>query len=69
MCKSQHVTYVKAQHESCERRKITKSVKKICTHLNLQPPSFPIASKGEESLEIESFEERIARFDEATPVQ
>jgi hypothetical protein len=41
---------------------------KICTHLNLQPPSSPIASKGEESPEIESFEERIARFDEETPV-
>jgi hypothetical protein len=35
----------------------------------LQPPSSPIASKGEESTEIESFEERITRFDEETPVQ
>jgi hypothetical protein len=69
MCKSQHAADVMAQYERCERRKITKSVKEICTHLSLQPPSSPIASEGEESLEIESFEERIARFDEETPVQ
>jgi hypothetical protein len=37
--------------------------------LNLQPPSSPIASEGEESMKIESFEEKIARFDEETPVQ
>jgi hypothetical protein len=37
--------------------------------LNLQPPSSPIASEGEENPEIESFEESIARFDEETPVQ
>jgi hypothetical protein len=49
--------------------KITKLVKEIHTHLNLQPPSSPIASEGEESPEIESFEQRIARFDEETPVQ
>jgi hypothetical protein len=30
----------------------------------MQPPSSPIASEGEGGLEIESFEERIARFDE-----
>jgi hypothetical protein len=60
---------VKAQHERHKRKKITKSVKEICTHLNLQPPSSPIASKGEESSEIESFEERIARFEDETPVQ
>jgi hypothetical protein len=69
MCKSQHTTDVRAQHERHERRKITKSMKEICTHLNLQPPSSPIASKGEESPEIESFEERIAHFDEETLVQ
>jgi hypothetical protein len=57
------------QHERCERRKITKSVKEIRTHLSLQPPCSPIASKGEESLEIKSFEERMSRFDEETPVQ
>jgi hypothetical protein len=44
-------------------------VKEICTHLNLQPPSSSIAYEGEESPEIESFEERIAHFDEETPVQ
>jgi hypothetical protein len=44
-------------------------VKEIRTHLNLQPPSFPIALEGEESPEIESFEERIAHFDEKTLVQ
>jgi hypothetical protein len=44
-------------------------VKEICTHLNLQPPSSPIASEGKESPEIKSFEERIARFDKKTPVQ
>jgi hypothetical protein len=69
MCESQHTTDVRAQHERCERKKITKSVKEIRTHLNLQPPSSPIASEGEERLEIESFEERIARFDEETPMQ
>jgi hypothetical protein len=69
MCKSQHAADVRAQHERRERRKITKSVKEIHTHLNLQPPSSPIASEGEESPEIESFEERIARFDEETLVQ
>jgi hypothetical protein len=44
-------------------------VKEICTHLNLQPPSSPITSEGEESPKIESFEERIARFNEETLVQ
>jgi hypothetical protein len=68
MFKSQHAAGVRAQHERCERRKITKSVKEIRTHLNLQSPSSPIASEGEKSPEIESFEERIARFDEETPV-
>jgi hypothetical protein len=46
-----------------------KSMKEICAHMNLQPPSSPIASKGEVSPEIESFEERIAHFDDETPVQ
>jgi hypothetical protein len=69
MCKSQHATDVRAQHERRERRKIIKSVKEMCTHLNLQPPNSPIASEGEESPEIKSFEERIARFDEETLVQ
>jgi hypothetical protein len=69
MCKSQPATDVRAQHERRERRKITKSVKEICSHLNLQPPSSSIAFEGEENPEIESFEERIARFDEETPVQ
>jgi hypothetical protein len=32
MCKSQHATDVRAQHERHERRKITKSVKEIRTH-------------------------------------
>jgi hypothetical protein len=35
MCKSQYVIDVRAQHERRERRKITKSVKEIHTHLNL----------------------------------
>jgi hypothetical protein len=69
MCKSQHDIDVKAQHKRRERKKITTSVKEICTHLDLQPPSSPIASKGEESPKIESFEERIACFHEETPVQ
>jgi hypothetical protein len=60
---------VKAQHERRARRKDTKSVKEIHAHLNLQPPHSLIASEGEESLEIESFKERIARFDVETPVQ
>jgi hypothetical protein len=69
MCKSQHTADVRAQYERCERRKITKSVKEIRTHLNLHAPSSPIASESEESLEIETFKERIARFDEETLVQ
>jgi hypothetical protein len=69
MYKSQHAADVKAQYEKRERKKITKSVKEIRTHLDLQPPSSPIASNGEESLEIESFEEWIAHFDEETLVQ
>jgi hypothetical protein len=69
MCKSQHTTDVRAQHERQERRKIIKSVKEIRTHLNLQPPSSPVISEGEESPKIEIFEERIAHFDEETLVQ
>jgi hypothetical protein len=69
MCKSQHTTDVKAQHERRARRKDTKSVKEIHAHLNLQPPRCPIASEGEESPHIESFEERVARFDVETLVQ
>jgi hypothetical protein len=69
ICKSQHAVNVKARYERRERKKISKSVKEIRTHLNLQPPSSPIASEGEETLKIESFEERIARFEDETPVQ
>jgi hypothetical protein len=69
MCKSQHATDMKDQHERRERRKITKSVKEIRIHLNVQHPSSPIASEGGESPKIESFEGRIARFDKETPVQ
>jgi hypothetical protein len=69
MCKSQHAADVKAHHERHAREKDTKSMKEIHSHLNLQPPRSPIASAGEESPKIESFEERIARFDVETPVQ
>jgi hypothetical protein len=51
------------------KEKITKLVKGIRTHLNLQPPSSPIASEGEKSPDIESFEERVACFDEEVLVQ
>jgi hypothetical protein len=44
-------------------------VKEIHAQLNLQPPSSPIASEGEESPAIESFEERITRFEDETPMQ
>jgi hypothetical protein len=67
--KFQHATDVKAQHERYERKKITKSVKEIRPHLNLQSPNSPIAAEGEESPKIESFEERIARFEDETPAQ
>jgi hypothetical protein len=60
---------VKAQHERHVRRKDTKPVKEIHSHLNLQPPRSPIVSEGEESPELESFEKRIARFDIETLVQ
>jgi hypothetical protein len=69
MCKFQHTADVKAQHKRRKRKKISKSVKQIRTHLDLQPPSSLIASEGEESPKIESFEERIARFDEETSMQ
>jgi hypothetical protein len=69
MCKSQYAADVRAQHERRERRKTTKSVKEIRTHLTLQPPSSPIASEGDEGPKIESFKERIACFDEETLVQ
>jgi hypothetical protein len=69
MCKSQHVADVKAQHEKRARRNDTNLVKEIRAHLNLQPPHSPIASEGEESPGIETFEERVARFDIETPVQ
>jgi hypothetical protein len=68
MWKSHHVADVKAQHERRARKNDTKSMKEIHSHLNLQSPRSPIASKGEESPEIESFEERIARFDVETLV-
>jgi hypothetical protein len=68
MCNSQHATDVKAQHERRARMKHTKSVKEIHSHLNLQPPRSPIASDGEESPDIESYEERIAHFDEENPM-
>jgi hypothetical protein len=55
------------QHERCARRKDTKLVKEIHSHLNLQPPRSPIAFEGEESPEIKSFEEMIAHFDIETP--
>jgi hypothetical protein len=69
MCKSQHAADVKAQHERRARKKDTKSVKEIHSHLNLQPPRSPIASEGEESMEIESFEERLTRYEVENPVQ
>jgi hypothetical protein len=69
MCKSQHTADTRSQYERRERIKITKLVKEIRTHLNLQPPSSPIVSEGEESSEIETFEKRIAHFDEETLVQ
>jgi hypothetical protein len=42
MCKSQHATDVKAQHERRARRKDTKFVKEIHSHLNLQPLALPL---------------------------
>jgi hypothetical protein len=69
ICKSQHATQVKAQHERRSRRKDTMSVKEIHSHLNLQPHRSPTASEGEEIPEIESFQERLALFDVETPMQ
>jgi hypothetical protein len=45
---------VKAQHGKHARKKDTKSVEEIHSHISLQNPHFAIASKGEESLEIGS---------------
>jgi hypothetical protein len=50
MCKSQHTVDVRAQYERHERRKITKSVKEICTHLDLHPlvpPLLPRVKKAQ----------------------
>jgi hypothetical protein len=69
MCKSQHTDDMQAQHERRARKKDTKSIKEIHAHLNLQPPHSPIASKGEESPEIEFFEERVAHFEVKNPMQ
>jgi hypothetical protein len=60
---------VSAQQERRPRRKDIKSVKEIHTHLNLQPPRSPIAFEEEESSDIETFEERLARFEDETLVQ
>jgi hypothetical protein len=65
----QHAADMKAHHERRARKKDTKSVKEIHSHLNLQDPRSPIAFEGEESPTIESFEKMIARFDVETPVQ
>jgi hypothetical protein len=69
LCKSQHAADVKAQHEHRARKKDTKSIKEIHVHLNLQPPRSPIASEGEESPEIKSFEERVPLYVVENPVQ
>jgi hypothetical protein len=63
---SQHAADVKAQCERHARKKGSKSLKEIHAHMNLQPLTLPLP--GEESPKIESFEERIARFDVETPV-
>jgi hypothetical protein len=63
---SQHAADVKAQRERRATKKGSKSVKEIHAHLNLQPLTLPLPR--EESLKIESFEERIARFDVETLV-
>jgi hypothetical protein len=44
-------------------------MKEIRAHLDLQPPSSLVASEFKESPKMESFEERIAPFDEETLVQ
>jgi hypothetical protein len=54
MCKSQHVTDVRAQHERRERRKITKSVKEIDTHLNLQPLIPPLLPRVKKAKNLSS---------------
>jgi Mg2+ and Co2+ transporter CorA len=69
MCKSQHAANVKAQHERRARNKDNKSMKKIHAHCNLQPPHSSIASEGEESPKIETFEERVARSEVQNPMQ
>jgi hypothetical protein len=65
--KSQHAADVRAQHDRRARKKDTKAVKEIHTHLNLQPPRSPIASEGEESPEIESIEERVSQYEVENP--
>jgi hypothetical protein len=63
LCKSQHAADVRAQHERRAWKKDTKSIKEIHAYLNLQPHRSPIDSDGEESPEIESFEERVSQYE------
>jgi hypothetical protein len=44
MCKSQHATDVKAQHERHAKRKDTELIKVIHAHLNLEPAVTPRVS-------------------------
>jgi hypothetical protein len=60
---------VPTRHERRVQKKDTKLIKEVHVHLNLRPPHPPIASEAEESLEIESFEERVAQFEVENPVQ
>jgi hypothetical protein len=59
MCKSQHAADVMAQHERRERRKITKSVKEIRTHLNLQPPSSPLLPRVKKAQKVSHSKKRL----------
>jgi hypothetical protein len=45
MCKSQHTVDVKAHHERQARKKDTKFVKEIHSHLNMQPLAHPLPLK------------------------
>jgi hypothetical protein len=69
MCKSQHVTDVRAKYDRRVQKKDTRSVKEVHAHLNLQPSRSPIASKVEESPKIESFADRVDRFEVENPMQ
>jgi len=66
MCRKQSAIEVRMHHERQERKKNTRRLKEIHSHLNLQPPCSPIGSEGDES-EVETFEHQMQSLDQEDP--